>query len=89
MGSEQFPNEIFELLEKLGDSASDAGRANERGNLNAEREYVSTTVDLYRQVLGKIDELGLEEPQTLTVTFNNLVRRHNELNPGQDQGHHR
>jgi hypothetical protein len=84
--SEQFPAPIFEWREKLGDTMREAGDAHERGNIQAEREHVNAALDLYRKILGKIDELGLEEPQTLTVTFNNLLRRHNELNPDQSQG---
>jgi hypothetical protein len=89
IGSEQFPPEIFEILEKLAGSMDKAREAHERSATEEEREHVSEGVNLYRQVLGKIEELGLDEPQTLTVTFNNLVRRHNDLNPGRDQGHHR
>jgi len=89
MESEQFPSPIFEWREELGDTLHEARGAHERGDIQAERAHVSAAVDHYRRILGKIDELGLEEPQTLTVTFNNLVRRHNELNPDQSHGHHR
>ena len=84
--SEEYPPEIFELLEKVGDAASEARRAHERGDTKAERGHVSQAVDSYRQALRKIEESGLKEKQAHIVTFNNLVRRHNELNPDQSKG---
>jgi hypothetical protein len=84
--SEEYPKEIFELLEKVGDAAGEARRAYERGDTETEYGHVSKAVDLYRQALGKIDESNLEEKQTHIVTFNNLVRRYNELNPDQSEG---
>jgi hypothetical protein len=84
--SEEYPSEIFELLEKVGDAAGEARRAHERGDTEAERRHVNKAVDSYRQALGKIEESGLEEKQAHIVTFNNLVRRHNALNPDQSKG---
>jgi hypothetical protein len=75
------PGSIQSLLEPLADNMDAAREASERHDIEAEREHVRNGLDLYRQALNKIDELGIEEPQTLTVTFNNLVRRHDELNP--------
>jgi hypothetical protein len=83
--SEEYPKEIFELLEKVGDAAGEARRAYERGDTKSEYEHVSNAVDLYRQALGKIDESNLEEKQTHIVTFNNLVRRYNDLTSGRSE----
>ena len=72
MASEQFPTPIFEWREELGNTVHEAREAHERGDIQAERAHVNVAANLYRRILGKMDELGLEEPQTLTVTFNNL-----------------
>ena len=85
--SEQFPSPIFEWRETLGNTLHEAREAHEQGDTEAERRQVSLALNLYRQIFDKMDELGLNEPQTLTVTFNNLVRRHRELNPDQSQGY--
>lgn len=89
IASIDLPDEIGRLLEKLGDNMDKAREANELSDTEAERMHVSTGVELYRQTLGRLDELGLQEPQTLTVTFNNLVRRHYELKPNQSEGRQR
>ena len=89
MASHDFRDDIHDTLEKLAETAQEAIRAVERGNTADECKQVSATLQLYRKVLRKMDEQGLDEPQTLTVTFNNLVRRHNELNPDQSQDNQR
>jgi hypothetical protein len=83
MASADFPDQISGKLESLLDTSIEARKAHERGDLDGERQYVETMLKQYREVLGNIDAEGMQEPQTLTVTFNNLVRRHRELNPDQ------
>jgi len=64
-----FPDEIESLLQRLADTMDEVREAHERSDAEAEREYVREGMHLYSQALGKMAELGLEEPQVLRAIF--------------------